>query len=153
VPAGGLAFVDVRDAALGMLLAFERGSAGERYLLNAKNLTLSAFFSRLERISGVRGPDLPMPKSKPSALGMGRLYSRAVRAIGGKPPVDEVSLEMSQYFWYCDSSKAERELGFVARDPGETLRDTIEDLVARRVVYIKDRKPADAPFSAPLAGR
>ena len=153
VPAGGLAFVDVRDAALGMLQAFERGRAGERYLLNAKNLTLSAFFARLERISGVRGPVLPMPKSKPLALGMGRLYSRAVRAIGGKPPVDEVSLEMSQYFWYCDSSKAERELGFVARDPGETLRDTVEDLVARRVVYIKDRKPADAPFSAPLADR
>ena len=46
-------------------------------------------------------------------------------------------MEMSQYFWYCDSSKAERELGFVARDPGETLRDTIEDLLARRVVYVK----------------
>lgn len=141
IPAGGLAFVDVRDAARGMVQAFEHGRAGERYLLNAKNLTLAAFFARLERISGVRGPLLPMPKLRPLALGMGRLYSRAIKAIGGSPPIDDVTMEMSQYFWYCDSSKAERELGFVARDPGETLRDTIEDLVERRVVYVKRATP------------
>lgn len=46
LPTGGMAFVDVRDAALGMLLAFERGRPGSRYLLNAKNLTLTAFFQR-----------------------------------------------------------------------------------------------------------
>ena len=32
---------------------------------------------------------------------------------------------MGQHFWYVDSSKAERELGFEARDPQETLLDTI----------------------------
>ena len=137
IPAGGMAFVDVRDAARGMLLAFERGRAGERYLLNAKNLTLSAFFARLERISGVRAPLLRAPSSRPLALGLGKLFTRAVKAIGGQPPVDEITMEMSQYYWYCDASKAERELGWTARDPGETLRDTVEDLVARRVVFIK----------------
>ncbi|MBK7584110.1 MAG: NAD-dependent epimerase/dehydratase family protein [Myxococcales bacterium] len=133
VPAGGLAFVDARDAALGMLLAFEHGRAGERYLLNAQNLTLAAFFQRLSRLTGVPAPRLKLPASRPLALGMSRLFSRAVRAIGGEPPVDDVSVEMAQYFWYCSSEKAERELGWVARDPGETLRDTVEDLVARGV--------------------
>lgn len=147
VPAGGLAFVDARDAASGMLLAFERGRGGERYLLNAKNLSIAAFFARLERISGVKAPLLQMPKLRPLALGLGRLYTKAVRAIGGEPPVDEGSLEMSQYFWYCDASKAERELGWVARDPGETLRETVDDLVLRRVVYIKHRASADAASS------
>jgi len=42
---------------------------------------------------------------------------------------------MSQYFWYCDSSKAERELNFAPRDPGETLRDTVSDLIERGVVF------------------
>jgi dihydroflavonol-4-reductase len=144
VPAGGLAFVDARDAAQGMLLAFERGQGGQRYLLNAKNLSISAFFARLERISGVKAPLLQMPKLRPLALGLGRLYTKAVRAIGGEPPIDEGSLEMSQYFWYCDASKAERELGWAARDPGETLRETVDDLVARRVVYIKTRAAAGA---------
>lgn len=137
IPAGGMAFVDARDAALGMLQAFERGRAGERYLLNAKNLTLAAFFQRLERISGVKAPLLRLPASRPVALGINQLFTRAVEAIGGRAPVDPVSVEMAQYFWYCSAEKAERELGFVARDPGETLRDTIQDLVQRRVVAVK----------------
>jgi dihydroflavonol-4-reductase len=136
IPAGGYAFVDARDAALGMLLAFEQGRAGERYILNAKNLTIAAFFQRLERISGVKGPMLRMPSSRPIALGMNQLFTKAVEAIGGRAPVDPVSVEMAQYFWYCSAEKAERELGFVARDPGETLRDTIDDLVKRKVVAL-----------------
>ncbi len=134
-PAGGIAFVDVRDAALGMVLAAERGRAGERYILNAQNLTVEAFFQRLERISGVKAPLFKLPASRPLALGIGRAFSKAVRAIGGQPPVSEESLEMGQYFWYCDASKAERELGWSPRDPGETLRDTVDDLVARKVVF------------------
>jgi dihydroflavonol-4-reductase len=137
IPGGGLAFVDVRDAAHGMWLAFERGRAGERYILNAKNMTVAAFFQRLERITGVKAPALRMPRSRPLAIGVNRLFSKAIRAIGGEPPVDEVSVEMAQYYWYCSAAKAERELGFSARDPGETLLDTVEDLVKRKVVFPK----------------
>jgi len=137
VPAGGIAFVDVRDAAQGMWLAFERGRAGERYILNAKNMTVAAFFQRLERIAGVKAPALRMPRSRPLAIGVNRVFSKALRAIGGRPPVDEVSVEMAQYYWYCSSSKAERELGFSARDPGETLRETVADLIERKVVFPK----------------
>ena len=53
-PAGGMAFVDVRDAALGMLLAADRGRAGERYILNAQNLTVEAFFQRRQPDPGRR---------------------------------------------------------------------------------------------------
>jgi len=134
IPAGGMAFVDVRDAAVGLLLAFERGRPGERYLLNGKNLTIAAFFQRLERISGVKAPLLRMPASRAFALGLNQVLTKAVEAIGGRAPVDPVSVEMAQYFWYCSAEKAERELGFAARDPGETLRDTIDDLRQRGVV-------------------
>jgi dihydroflavonol-4-reductase len=135
-PAGGMAFVDARDAALGLLQAFERGRAGERYLLNAKNMTIAAFFQRLERVSGVKAPLLRMPSSRPVALGLNQLFTKAVETIGGRAPIDQVSVEMAQYFWYCSAEKAERELGFVARDAGETIRDTIEDLVRRKVVAV-----------------
>lgn len=131
VPGGGLSFIDVRDAAEATLTAFERGRAGERYLLSAVNMTLAAFFSRLERISGVPAPRLSMPRSPMLAAAGARLFSRAVKAIGGESPVDEVSVEMSQYFWYCDPTKAERELGLAPRDPAETLRDTVEDILRR----------------------
>lgn len=134
VPSGGMAFVDVRDAAHGMWLAFERGQAGERYLLNAKNLTIAAFLQRLSRLTGVKAPFLKLPKHRELALQLNQVFSKAVRAIGGEPPVDEVSVEMSQYFWYCDSAKAQEDLGWQPRDPGETLRDTVFDLVERGVV-------------------
>jgi len=137
IPGGGLAFVDVRDAAQGMWLAFERGRPGERYILNAKNMTVAAFFQRLSRIAGVKAPSLHLPRSRPLAIGVNRVFSAALRAIGGEPPVDEVSVEMAQYYWYCSSAKAERELGFSARDPGETLRETVADLIERKVVFPK----------------
>jgi dihydroflavonol-4-reductase len=134
IPSGGYAFVDVRDAAMGMGLAFERGVPGQRYLLNSKNLTIAAFFQRLSRLTGVKVPLLRMPKHRELALQLNQVFNKAVRAIGGEPTVDEVSVEMSQYYWYCDSSKAQEDLGWLPRDPGETLRDTVFDLVQRGVV-------------------
>ncbi len=133
-PAGGLAFVDVRDAAAGLLLALQNGKGGERYLLNGANMTLKAFFARLARISGVPAPVLSMPKSLQLAQGIFGLYDKGLRAIGGVPPVDAVSTEMAQYYWYCSAKKAEQEFGFSPRDPGETLYDTVCDLVERQVV-------------------
>ena len=42
VPPGDLSYVDVRDAAVGMRLAMERGIPGQRYLLAASNASVEA---------------------------------------------------------------------------------------------------------------
>jgi dihydroflavonol-4-reductase len=131
VPPGGINFVDARDAAQATMAAMERGRAGERYLLGGPNWTLAEFFGRLERASKVRGPRFKLPDRV--ALGATSLLEHAYKALNKQAPVDRISVEMSQVFWYCDSSKAERELGFVARDPGETLDDTIRDLRNRMI--------------------
>jgi|SRR6478609_3569279 len=133
-PAGGIAFVDVRDAARGMILCLERGRPGQRYLLNGANMPLKSFFARLSRISGVPEPVLSMPRNRLIASTVFDLYDRGLRKLGGTPPVDQQSAEMGQYFWYCSAEKAERLLGFSPRDPGETLHDTVQDLFARKVV-------------------
>jgi dihydroflavonol-4-reductase len=136
VPAGGMAFVDARDAAAGMLLALEHGESGRRYLLNAANMTLASFFGRLERISGVKAPPVRMPRTSPTLAGVGAdLLGRAAKALNMKAPVDRVSAEMAQYYWYCDARRAERELGWTCRDPGDTLADTVQDLCDRGVVW------------------
>lgn len=127
-PAGGLSFVDARDAAEGLVLAMEKGTPGQRYLLGAANLTVAAFFGRLARLSGKPAPKLTMPRGRTAALTAHSLFDRALRAMGGTPAVDKVSVEMGQLSWYIDSSKAERELGWKPRDPNDTLRDTIADL-------------------------
>ena len=82
VPAGGLSFVDVRDAAEAMALALESGRAGERYLVGACNLTVRDFFARLSRISGVPAPWLPMPRSREIARIGARAMERLASRIG-----------------------------------------------------------------------
>lgn len=125
VPSGGINFVDARDAAAGAILAMESGKAGQRYLLGGPNWSLGEFFERLARISGKRPPRLRVPD--PAArLGAG-LIERLHRWSGreGQPPIDEASVQIAQHFWYCDSSRARRELGWEARDPMECLDDTV----------------------------
>jgi dihydroflavonol-4-reductase len=135
VPAGGLSFVDVRDAATALRLAMDRGRPGERYLVGACNLTVRDFFARLGRVSGVRAPWIPMPRSRELASVGAAWVDRAASRVGFRTSIDPVSVEMGQCFWYLDSSKAERELGWTARDPNETLLDTVEDLRERGVVW------------------
>jgi dihydroflavonol-4-reductase len=135
VPSGGLSFVDARDAAEAMRLAMDRGQGGERYLLGACNLTMREFFTRVSRIDGVRAPWVPLPRS-PDFARLGALAVRGVASrLGLRASTDPISAEMAQYFWYVDSSKAERELGWSARDPNTTLYDTVQDLRARDVAW------------------
>ncbi|HLM74007.1 MAG TPA: NAD-dependent epimerase/dehydratase family protein [Polyangiaceae bacterium] len=135
VPAGGIAFVDARDAAEAMWLAMEKGRAGQRYLVNAANMTLDAFFGRLSRVSGVAAPKLRAPRSVLLAKAGAELLKRAAKHVPMNVELDAVSAEMAQYFWYVDASKARKELGWTHRDPMETISETVEDLRARGVVW------------------
>ncbi|HVF51532.1 MAG TPA: NAD-dependent epimerase/dehydratase family protein [Pyrinomonadaceae bacterium] len=123
VPKGGLSFVDVRDAATVFRAAMERGEHGERYLVCAANWTFEKFFARLERLTKTPAPRLSIPSrlAVSGARGLHALYRHWKLA----PPVQPAEVEMADYFWYADSSKAERDLGFTPRDPSETLHETV----------------------------
>jgi dihydroflavonol-4-reductase len=149
VPAGGLSFVDARDAAEAMALALEAGRAGERYLVGARNLTVRDFFARLSRVSGLPAPWLPMPRSREIARIGAKAMERLASRIGIAPRVDAPSVEMAQCFWYLDASKAERELAWKARDPNVTLHDTVEDLRARGVVWPSEWRPSQVVAEGP----
>jgi dihydroflavonol-4-reductase len=126
VPPGGINFIDVRDAASALVNAMERGENGERYLVGGPNWTFETFFGRLERMTKIKGPRIKLPDKAYDFAGktMDHLYKK----LGKKPPVDRISMEMGRYFWYLDCSKAKRRLGFEARDPGETLYETVHYL-------------------------
>jgi len=131
-PTGGMSFVDARDAATGTLAALERGRVGECYLLGGANWTFKRIIEETCRIGGIKPPMMssPTPLSRVSAP----LLRKVMPLIGRKFTLDDETIQLSGRFWYCDSSKAERELGFHARDPLETLRDTVEDLRMRGVI-------------------
>ena len=129
IPSGGLSFVDARDAALAMVAALERGVPGRRYLLTSANWTVDRFLRTLESVSGVRAPALKIPDAP--ARFVARLMQLGYDAVGRDAPLDRISVEMSQHFWYVDASLAEEELGFAPRDPQVTLQDTVDDLRTR----------------------
>ncbi len=131
IPRGGINFVDARDAADATVAAMAQGRPGERYLLGGPNWTMKEFFGRLARVAKVRGPWLALPEAawidRAQRAGAS-LVEHLWRSRGKEPPLDRISVEMSEHFWWFDSAKAERELGFVARDPGLTLHDTVDYL-------------------------
>ena len=128
IPTGGLSFVDVRDAAAAFRAAMKEGRHGERYLLGGANWTFDKFFSRLERLTKVRAPRFSFPSKV--AIAGSQIIHAFYKQWDKAPPVEPAEVEMAEYFWYLDSTKAERELGFSPRDPGETLLDTVKYLRA-----------------------
>jgi dihydroflavonol-4-reductase len=127
-PTGGLSFVDVRDAANAFRAAMKDGRHGERYLLGSANWTFDKFFSRLERLTKVRAPRFSFPSKV--AIAGSQIIHAFYKQWDKAPPIEPAEVEMAEYFWYLDSTKAERELGFTPRDPGETLLDTVKYLRA-----------------------
>ena len=122
-PSGGLNFVDARDAAAAFISALDKGRHQEKYLLGAANMTFEQFFGRLARLSGVSAPMLKVPKKL--AMAGSSFISSVYKNWGKASPVVPNEVEQAEYFWYFDSAKAAEELGFVVRDPQETLNDTI----------------------------
>jgi len=124
IPTGGLSFVDARDAASAFISAMEKGKHGEKYLLGSVNWTFSKFFGRLERISGINAPMIKLPSKV--AIAGSKLVNSFYKNWNWASPLQPKEVEMAEYFWYLDSSKAENELNFAPRDPADTLQDTVK---------------------------
>jgi dihydroflavonol-4-reductase len=128
MPGGGMSFVDARDAAQAAVNALTRGELYGRHLMGV-NLSMHDFFSRLERLTGVAKPLVKLPKTA-NILGAYALEAFA-KWRGDSVKLDPQEVEIGEHWFWCDSSKAERELGFVARDPYETLHDTVHYVISK----------------------
>ncbi|PRP93592.1 NAD-dependent epimerase/dehydratase family protein [Enhygromyxa salina] len=138
VPAGGYTFVDARDAAEGMILALDKGRAGQRYLLVSCNCPIRTFYSRIARVAGLDGSVFALPDHQLVERATRWLVRRAHEVLGEDDALpDAISIEMAQHYWYVDSTLAENELGWRARDPMITLADTVADLRERGVVMMR----------------
>jgi len=123
MPRGGISFVDVRDAAKAFVAALTRGNVGERHLLGAANWEFTEFFARLGRIAHRPPPLLRMPS--PLKIVAAHWMERWARDRGREPDLPASDVEMGECWFFIDSSKSERVLGFQPRDPVETLTDTV----------------------------
>jgi dihydroflavonol-4-reductase len=131
-PPGGLAFVDVRDAADGIVRALTLGDGGERYLLNGCNITFFEFFRKLSRLCDKNPPMAAMPRGVHKALSwIPGMKKEGKISLGLGPRVSQNQLDLSSHYWYCSWDKASKTLGWTPRDPYETLSDTVHDLQSR----------------------
>ena len=123
---GGNCFVDVRDVATGQLLAAERGTSGERYILGGANVSTGAFFAALARQSPERHVWIRLPAALAPAMS---LVERAVRSVRGRPSyLTPERARIATLIWYFRSDKARVALGYEPRPLAETIADTYRDL-------------------------
>ena len=139
---GAINIVDAEDVARGHLLAEERGTVGERYILGNRNFTLDRLFADLGRLSGVEPPALKLPLAAALAL------AAALERVTDHPPVTTVEIRSASLWWAFRSTKAKRELGWVPSHHEDTLEATIN--------WYRERMPdelAAAGARQPLALR
>jgi len=121
----GLNLVDVREIARIHLVALERGTPGERYILGGENLTLKQILDRLATITG-----LPSPKHKvPHAVAMAFAFcdETITGKLRGKEPRATVeAVRMGRKMMFASSAKAERELGFRVLPVEDALRSACQ---------------------------
>lgn len=119
-----ISMVDIDDCARGHLLAAERGSPGERYILNGATLSLREAIEILGRVTGIES----VPRFLPPWL-----LSVAATAIEGayrlgrrEPPVCRESIRVMRFGHRYDGTLATRELGLEYTPIEETVRKTVE---------------------------
>ncbi len=106
----GLNLVDVRDVAIGHLLAAEHGRPGERYILGCENLTLQQILGRLSAIANKPAPTMKVPYAIAYAAGV---VTTAWAHVSGVPPIAPLEgVRMARKKMFVTHAKAQRELGF-----------------------------------------
>src|SRR3954468_3695583 len=104
---GALNIVDAEDVARGHLLADERGTPGERYILGNRNFTRDRLFADLGRLSGVEPPALKLPLA--AAVALARSFEAL--PLSERAPITVGEVRAASLWWSFRSTKAKRELG------------------------------------------
>jgi len=135
----GLNIVHVDDVAAGHLLAFNRGSIGESYILGGENRTLQSILQTIAEITGRPPPRIRLPHGLVTPIAY--LAEGVARVFGGREPMVTVdAVRMSRKLMYFSSEKARRDLGYAPRPAIEGLRDEIEWFCEHGYMRPKTRK-------------
>jgi dihydroflavonol-4-reductase len=125
----GLNLVDVGEVARMHVVALERGTPGERYILGGENLTLKQILDRMSAITGIPSPTVKVPHAV--AMAFAFFEENFTGRLRGKEPRATVeSVRMGKKMMFASSAKAERELGFRVLPVYGALRSAIEWFVA-----------------------
>jgi dihydroflavonol-4-reductase len=119
----GLNIVHVDDVAAGHLLAFERGRAGERYILGGEDMSLQSILAQIAGLVGRRPPRIRLPYA--AVLPVAYLAEGLAKISGRSGRVTLEGVRMSRKRMFFSSAKAADELGYRWRPPIEAFEDAV----------------------------
>ena len=125
----GLNLVDVTEVARMHVVALERGTPGERYILGGENLTLKQILDRMSAITGLPSPTMKVPHSVAMAFAFFD-ENFTGKLLGKEPRATVEAVRMGKKMMFASSKKAERELGFQVIPIYQAMRSAIEWFVA-----------------------
>jgi len=122
-PETGFNLVHVDDVAGGILLAHDKGSVGEAYVLGGQIGTMRDLVEKVSELSGRKPPsrELPVPMIK-LAIPIGPLVGRM---LGFPPNLRELVRTSDGVTYWASDAKARRDLGYAPRDLDTGLGETL----------------------------
>ena len=135
----GLNLVDVDEVARMHVVALDRGTPGERYILGGENLTLKQILDRMSAITGLLSPTMKVPHAV--AMAFAFFDETLTGKLRGKEPRATVeAVRMGKKMMFASSNKAEQELGFKILPVYPALRSAIDWFVAHGYAPSFDRQ-------------
>jgi dihydroflavonol-4-reductase len=133
---GSINAIDVRDVAVAMIRAAERGRIGERYIIGNWNTTQKELNGLIARVAGVTPPLLPVPF--PLARVGAKVGDWVFRTLLRRPaPVPGFFVEVLRHMQHYDCSKATRELDYPRRPVEQAIRDAVDWFKANGYLPVK----------------
>lgn len=129
-PEGATGFVDVRDVARFSVQLMESGIEGQRFVLNAGNLSYKALLEKICKHLGARPPAY---RANALARGIGWRLAWLHSRLTGSPPLltRETAAQSSRAFYY-ENEKSLQVFPFSYLPLGQTIAETCRQLLEAR---------------------
>jgi dihydroflavonol-4-reductase len=123
-----LNLVDVRDVAIGLILAMERGKIGQRYLLGGDNIPLRQVLALMAATTGRRKLAIPIP-GRLAELAAWMIELKADYVTHRAPSATVEGVRIARRATALSTEKARRELGYAPRFVLPVLQETISHMI------------------------
>ena len=122
--------VDVRDVALGLLLAMERGQTGQRYILGGENISLKKFLAIVSVLSGRSALRIPIPAviAQTTAAVLEFIADHVTHTL---PAGTVEGVRIASRSQALSIEKARRELGYAPRPIGGALEEAVQSILSK----------------------
>jgi nucleoside-diphosphate-sugar epimerase len=123
-PELGICLAHVEDTAAGIVLALDKGAAGETYVIAGPATTVREAIEIAAQVTGRKAPKRALPTALMKAMTpIGPLVGKA---MGQPPNLRELISSADNVTFWATSEKAAEKLGFAPRGLEEGLRATLE---------------------------